>query len=114
MTLSRMTNIELVREPNQMLSWWLVHCFLYYVADQPVLRDSQFDKLTKKLLEHWDQVDHPHKELVTLDDLKAGTGFAIKYPKMVEGAAWNLLRMMAEKRETRDSFTPVKAVIVPK
>jgi hypothetical protein len=110
MTLSRMTNVELVRDPNQMLRWWLVHCFLYYVACQPVLRDREFDKLTKKLKEHWDQVDHPHKSIITMEDLNAGSGFAIKYPISVEGAAWQLLREIAKKRETVGTFTAIKPI----
>lgn len=110
MTLSRMTNAELVRDPNQMLKWWLVHSFLYYVAAQPVLRDSQFDKLNAKLKEHWDQVTHPHKALVTMDDLNAGSGFAVKYPLSVEGAAWQLLREIAKKRESVGTFTAIKPI----
>ncbi len=40
----------------------------------------------------WQQIDHIHKHLVTLDDLNAGSGFAISYPLRVENCAMHVLR----------------------
>ena len=37
-------------------------------------------------------MDHPHKYLVTEDNLKAGTGFDIKYPSIVKGASHQILQ----------------------
>lgn len=68
-------------------SIYLMSCYLYYEEDVHVLSDTQFDNLCKELLDHWDEFEHPHKHLITTEDLKAGTGYAIKYPLMVIGAA---------------------------
>lgn len=104
---NRLVDIKLTRSPNQRFAWFLVHSFLYYIADQPVLRDRDFDMLCQTLVKEWDEVDHPHKHLVTLDDLKASSGFAIKFPLMVEGAAWNLLRKLNQASAPVASFTPI-------
>ena len=67
---------------------YLMSSYLYY-NDHPVLpySDSQFDGLCKRLLDEWDTFSHQHKHLCTEDDLRAGTGYAIKFPNIVKGAA---------------------------
>tara|TARA_R100000149_G_C5774278_1_gene73250 strand:+ start:264 stop:452 length:189 start_codon:yes stop_codon:yes gene_type:complete len=56
------------------------------------MTDMDFDYLTHRLKEEYDNVDHPHKHLVTEDNLKAGTGFDIKYPSIVKGASHQILK----------------------
>lgn len=74
--------------PGRALQLWLMSSYLYYERYVNVLTDPEFDKLSRYLLNNWDTFDHPHKYLVTEDDLRAGTGFAIReYPLMVQGAA---------------------------
>lgn len=66
---------------------YLVHCYMYYVLDHPVIEDAAFDRLCKHLLDHWDEIEHPHKHLVSKDDLRAGTGYSIPihhYPNIVK------------------------------
>jgi hypothetical protein len=45
----------------------------------------------------WDQIEHIHKHLVTIDDLNANSGYAISYPLMVECAANRILREIEQK-----------------
>lgn len=59
--------------------------YAYYVEDNPLISDDEFDSLAKWLLENWDDVDHQHKSYITKNDLVAGT-FLGKYPTMVSGA----------------------------
>lgn len=59
--------------------------YAYYVEDNPLITDDEFDNLAKWLLENWDDVDHQHKSYITRNDLVAGT-FLGKYPSMVPGA----------------------------
>ena len=59
--------------------------YAYYVEDNPLISDGEFDELGKWLLENYDNVEHMHKDLVTKGDLEAGT-FLGKYPNMVKGA----------------------------
>lgn len=95
-------DIKTTQSPNQAFAWWLVHCYLYYIADQPLLSDKDFDTLTGWLKASWSSVTHEHKHLVTMEDLNAGSGFAIKYPLRVEIAAWQLLRDHAEKEPAKN------------
>lgn len=71
---------------------YLMACFLYYVEDAPLLSDALFDDMSKELLARWDGIEHFHKHLISVDDLRAGTGYAIQYPARVRGAARALKR----------------------
>ena len=64
---------------------YLMCSYAYYVEDNPLISDDEFDSLAKWLLENWDDVDHQHKSYITRNDLVAGT-FLGKYPSMVPGA----------------------------
>lgn len=73
--------------PNMLVPHYLMACFLYYVMDAPILSDKLFDDMSRELLAKWDSITHWHKDLISLDDLKAGTGYAIQYPQRVRDAA---------------------------
>jgi len=80
--------------PPASVAWWLMASYLYYHEDQPILSDAMFDELTHFLIERWDDVEHPHKHLISAQDLAAGSGFAISkdhYPAIVIGAAQRLM-----------------------
>jgi NAD-dependent DNA ligase len=58
--------------------------YAYYVEDEPLTSDWQFDNLAKWLLKHWDTLPpHPHKHLISTDDLRAGT-YLGQYPEIVK------------------------------
>lgn len=69
---------------------FLVASYLYYVRDESPIPDSVFDEVCRYLLDGWNDFDHPHKHLISKSDLKAGTGFAIKFPMRVvqAGEQW--------------------------
>jgi len=67
------------------LSMYLMAAYAYYVEDDPIMSDWDFDMLAKTLLENYDSIEHPHKHLVTKDDLRAGT-YLGEYPEIVKGA----------------------------
>ena len=64
---------------------YLMCAYAYYVEDQPLISDSEFDELATFILKNYDAIDHPHKILVTKEDLKAGT-YLGDYPLMIKGA----------------------------
>jgi|TARA_R110000823_G_scaffold315253_1_gene446332 hypothetical protein len=66
---------------------YLMASYLYYEENVNVIPDTEFDELCKYLLEHHDELTHPHKHLVTKDNLRAGTCLGIEYPSRVKGAA---------------------------
>ena len=74
--------------PGIMLQRYLMSSYLYYDCAVSVMSDSEFDMLCMMLAASWDTFEHPHKYLVTIDDLAAGTGYAIsEYPMRVRCAA---------------------------
>lgn len=64
---------------------YLMASYAYYVEDDPIMTDGEFDELCKNLLEDWDKIDHPHKANITKSDLEAGT-FLGEYPTIVKFA----------------------------
>ena len=70
---------------------YLMCAYAYYVEDDALITDAEFDELGKWLLKNYDSVEHMHKHLVTKDDLNAGT-YLGKYPSMVKGAvkSWRM------------------------
>lgn len=75
---------------NMLVPHYLIACYCYYVLDAPLITDKLFDEIALRLQAEWDSIEHMHKHHITLDDLKAGTGYAIQYPAMVIGAANNM------------------------
>ena len=65
--------------------------FLYYHMNRSVITNDEYDQLCVDLAAGWKTGKHQHKHLVSLEDLEAVTGYAIKYPNMVVGGAMMLL-----------------------
>jgi NAD-dependent DNA ligase len=63
--------------------------YAYYVEDKPFLEDHTFDRLATKMLNHWDEIEHFHKEFLTKDMLEAGT-YLGEYPSRIQGAVAEL------------------------
>lgn len=70
---------------NMSVPWYLMAAYAYYEEDNPILSDSMFDRLAKKMLKNWDAIEHFHKHVISKDDLKAGS-FLGEYPSRVKGA----------------------------
>ena len=89
--------VESVIEANAncLVPHYLMACYAYYVLDAPLISDHLFDKITKRLISELDTLSHPHKHHITMDDLLAGTGFALKYPLMTIGGAEHMARLHA-------------------
>lgn len=89
---------------NMLVPWFLMSCYAYYELDRPLISDGLFDHLCRKLEARWESVSHPHKGLITLDHLRAGTGVGISYPERTKGAATYLLwEAHAQKRRRKRS-----------
>jgi len=71
-----------------MINWdeifykFLAASYLYYQLDEETpWRDSEYDMWARDLLKNWEAVTHEFKDLVTEDDLRAGTLYAVtSYP----------------------------------
>ena len=72
---------------NRLVPIYLMSSYLYYEQDKNVLDDTQFDYLCKKLYDNWDSVEHMHKHLIDKNNLKAGSGYGIKYTNLIVNSA---------------------------
>lgn len=80
---------------NSAISWWISASFAYYLRYESLFSDPVFDKLSKWILENYDELEHQHKHLVTKEGLKAGSGYYLKeddYPLRVKVATETLIR----------------------
>jgi len=82
--------MDAIENPNMMVPWYLMASYAYYEEDNPILSDGLFDGLAKRMLECWDDIDHWHKDLITTEDLEAGTLLARDFPERVKGAVKHL------------------------
>ena len=74
---------------NLLVPWYLMAAYAYYVEDDPILSDSFYDRLAQKLLANWDSIEHPHKKLLSKEQLEAGT-YLGEYPSRIKGALESL------------------------
>lgn len=74
---------------NMLVPWYLMAAYAYYEEDNPIISDNLFDKMGKRMLECWDDIEHFHKHYITPDMLEAGT-YLGEYPSRVEGAVRSL------------------------
>lgn len=87
--------------PDILVPHYLMHCYLYYETGTSVISDHDFDLLAKELVAHWDEAKgHRHADIIDFNSLVAcSSGYYIKYPLMVQGAAISLKRVVEEKHE---------------
>ena len=69
----------------------LVHSYLYYIKDDPIWTDTEYDKACKELLT-LNQAGSPYEEL--FKDFDGSTGYHLAYaiPRKLVGTAHNLLQ----------------------
>lgn len=81
--------------PSKYVSWYLIASYIYYNRSswEPPMRDEDYDKMCKVLLDNYGNLIHPHKHLIDKESLRAGTGFNLKendYPLIVKHSAIGL------------------------
>ena len=84
-----MTNRELaVMSLEQLYATYLMASYLYYETNtNSPLPDIQFDFICRRLLEGWDDLNHVHKHLCSINTLECKTGYGIAYPTIVKQCA---------------------------
>ena len=78
--------------PNMLVPYYLMYSYAYYKENESLISDTEYDDICKQIIEKWDNITHWHKSLLTLDALKAGTGYDIEYPNRVISAAKLLIK----------------------
>jgi hypothetical protein len=74
---------------NMMVPWYLMASYAYYIQDDAIFSDGFFDEMGKTMLACWNDIEHFHKDHISVDDLEAGT-FLGEYPSRVEGGLASL------------------------
>lgn len=73
--------------PAQLLVHYLIASYAYYILDENVMMDADFDMLSRRLVAVWDTFEHRHKHLVNIESLKeSSTAFYIReedYPPQI-------------------------------
>jgi NAD-dependent DNA ligase len=79
--------------PNMLVPYYLMFSYAYYKENESLISDSEYDQICQDLITNWDNITHWHKPLLSLESLKAGTGYDIaKYPNRVVSAALSLIK----------------------
>lgn len=81
---------------NALVPWYLMASYLYYIRDESMLTDGDFDILCQKLAKAWDQgeITHRHAWLIDRAQLDGGSGNHIKeedYPYITKHTAVGLM-----------------------
>ena len=80
-----------------LVPYYLMHSYLYYVMNEPIVDDMEYDEICRELKEKWDSVEHYHKHLIDKESLGAGTGYQLQYNKRIEHGALALLNKSKTK-----------------
>ena len=75
-----------------LVPYYLMYSYAYYQENESLITDSEYDQICQDLITNWNNITHWHKPLLSLESLKAGTGYDIKYPPRVVGAAIALIK----------------------
>jgi len=81
----RIITNRITANTNMLVPLYLMLSYAYYVQDDPIASDGFYDKLARKLLKEYDNIEHRHKHHISKDALEAGS-FLGEYPSIVEGA----------------------------
>ena len=84
-------DIRTITSPNQCLAWWLVHNYLYYEEGACVISDADWLQLGKWLVQSWQDVTHPNKNLVDITSITS-SGVGIAYTERIKSCAMMVLR----------------------
>ncbi len=84
---------------------YLIHSYLYYVMNESVISDAEYDTLCRQLEANFATYQSIWKKYISLNDLKAGTGYNLfvdesgyKYPKeIIEAAETRLAEHRAQR-----------------
>ena len=81
-----------LKNPNMLVPYYLMYSYAYYKENESLVDDTEYDQICQDLITNWDNITHWHKPLPSLESLKAGTGYDIKYPERVVNAARELIK----------------------
>jgi hypothetical protein len=94
--LDQMCLSKIGQAPQTVIPWFLGASYLYYCRNVSLLSDELYDKLALAIRKSWQLLEHPHKYLITEQDLEAGTLYSLTaddYPAVIKSASSRLACM---------------------
>ena len=86
-------DFNFVSNINETVDWFLMSSYNYYLKDVSMMSDYTFDRLCRFMLDNWEGIEHPLKNLLSQDALRSGSGFYLKekdYPEYIKERAAQL------------------------
>jgi len=87
---------------NMLVPYYLMHSYLYYQKNEPIISDIEYDELCKTLKDKWNEVEHFHKHLVDVESLGAGTGYQVEYNQRIANSAMLLYDEYHNNKQSGD------------
>jgi len=93
-----MCRVVIDKTSNGLISWFLMASYTYHIHNVALISDDLYDTLARRIRAEWETLDHRHKALITIEDLRAGSMYRTapaEYPVTVRSAAASLLAATA-------------------
>lgn len=84
---------------NKTVPWYIMAQYAILVDNSPVLSDSMLANLRRRLLKHWDEIEHELKEYLTYEDVDNNT-FSGEFPKSVRLATDQMRRGWIDREKS--------------
>ena len=81
-----------VQESNALVPLFLIASYTYYHYSHSIMSNDSFDYLVSRLRKEWSEITHPHKHLITDENLQTDSGYNIDFPPDIIIEANNLMR----------------------
>jgi hypothetical protein len=99
-------------QEDQMIKEYLIHSYLYYILNESIISDTEYDTLCRHIDANWSTHQSVWKKYVSRADLKAGTGFTLFVTPDEEGnTVPNYPKEIVEEAETRLAEFRAKMVL---
>lgn len=80
---------------------YLIHSYIYYVLNDSVISDYEYDDLCEYLLDNYRDIEAlGYDTLIDRDLLECGSGYSLVYPDWVEAEAKETLQLHQDLRES--------------
>jgi len=76
---------------NKTVPWYIMARYAIQVENDPVVSDGMFEKIRRRLIEHWDEIEHELKPMLAYEDVLERT-FTGEFPKSVAMATQQMRR----------------------
>lgn len=92
------------KAPGSVVAWLIMASWLYYhrFDSVPIISDTTYDKAFDWLSKNYDKVEHRFKHLITKEDFKSGSLYALKakdYPQPLIVIAEKMSRDLSHEME---------------